>query len=95
NGDDPAMGRAAVETPGGNNVVASNTLDGFIPGALERDAVAAFINYIGAFNPEEETNADNWAAGWTRDLLPEPVCPAGTEDAGYDIDGEDACYRQQ
>ncbi|MBC6413112.1 MAG: hypothetical protein GDA39_09720, partial [Hyphomonadaceae bacterium] len=28
NGDDPAMGRAAVETPGGNNVVASNTLDG-------------------------------------------------------------------
>ncbi|MBC6412950.1 MAG: hypothetical protein GDA39_08815, partial [Hyphomonadaceae bacterium] len=95
NGDDPAMGRAAVETPGGNNVVASNTLDGFIAGALERGVVAAFINYIGAFNPEEETNADNWAAGWTRDLLPEPVCPAGTEDAGYDIDGEDVCYRQQ
>ena len=91
NGDDPVTGRAAVETPNGNNVVASNTLDGFIPGALERGVSGAFGNHIGAFNPEEETNADNWAAGWTRDLLPEPVCPAGTEDAGYDIDGEDAC----
>ncbi|MBC6403666.1 MAG: hypothetical protein GDA35_08610, partial [Hyphomonadaceae bacterium] len=96
NGDDPDTGRAAVETPGGNNVVASNTLDGFIAGALERGVSGAFSNHIGAFNPEEETNADNWAAGWTRDLLPEPVCPEGTEDAGYDTDGgEDVCYRQQ
>ncbi|MBC6412323.1 MAG: hypothetical protein GDA39_05280, partial [Hyphomonadaceae bacterium] len=96
NGDDPATGRAAVETPNGDNVVATNTLDGFIPGATERGVSGAFSNHIGAFNPEEETNADNWAAGWTRDLLPEPVCPAGTEDAGYNTDGgEDVCYRQQ
>ncbi|MBC6413002.1 MAG: hypothetical protein GDA39_09120, partial [Hyphomonadaceae bacterium] len=89
NGDDPTEGRAAVNARGSNNAVASNTLDGFMPGSAERRVEVISSHHIGAFGPEE-TNTDNWAAGWTRDLLPEP-CPAGTGDAGYDVDGERAC----
>jgi len=92
-GDDPATGRKAVKNPDNNNVVTMDKpLDGFMPGPKARDvALKAGVNHIGAFNPATETNTDNWAAGWTRDLLPEPECPAGTVDAGFDMFGQNVC----
>jgi len=93
NGDDPAAGRLVADEVGGNganNFIDSNTLDGFLPGPTERGIVPLESDYAGAFG-QRETQADNWTAGWTRDLLLPPVCPEGTGDAGYDVDGERAC----
>ena len=89
NGDDPTTGRAAVSA-GSDNFEETNTLDFLIPGAKERNVAAVFGDVIGAFGPEE-TNTDNWTVGWTRDLLPPPVCPAGTVDAGFDMFGQNVC----
>jgi len=77
-----------------NNVVDSNTLqDTYFPGQRERsigvtdvNAIDPFfddVDTVGAFS-REETETDNWAAGWTIALLPEVdeevTCPEGTED---------------
>ncbi|MBC6404005.1 MAG: hypothetical protein GDA35_10385 [Hyphomonadaceae bacterium] len=89
-GDDPDTGRNAVNKVDSDNVITMNTLNGFIPGPKERGVKPTDGDYIGAFSPRE-TNTDNWAAGWTRDLLPEPECPAGTAAAGFDIFGHNVC----
>ncbi|MBC6403202.1 MAG: hypothetical protein GDA35_06225, partial [Hyphomonadaceae bacterium] len=89
NGDDPATFRKIIKR--GRNHVASNTLDFLMPGSVERGMLPDHSDrYIGAFSPEE-TNTGNWAAGWTRDFLPEPTCPAGTVDAGFDIGRQNVC----
>jgi len=64
NGDDPTTDGAAVAAVINKNRVASSALDVLMPGKTARDvALKAGVDYIGAFNPEEETNTDNWAAG--------------------------------
>ncbi|MBC6412240.1 MAG: hypothetical protein GDA39_04800, partial [Hyphomonadaceae bacterium] len=92
NGDDPVAGQAVFDDTF-SNVEAGNTLDGFIPGAAEGrvNAGAPPRLHIGAFNPAEETNTDNWATGWTRDVLSGLSCPEGTADAGFDIFGQNVC----
>jgi hypothetical protein len=47
-------------------------------------------SYIGAFGPSE-TETNNWAAGWTFGVFPDPVCPTGTTDSGLNIQGKTVC----
>ncbi|MFN3214693.1 MAG: hypothetical protein ACE37M_16420 [Henriciella sp.] len=83
-----------------NNVQSPNSLAGLLPGANET-GVTAFAassvdsffedtTYIGAFAPDD-TETNNWAAGWTFALFADPSCPTGTTDSGVDISGQNVC----
>ncbi len=93
-----AQGAVAADS---NNTLGSNSLASVLfPGPNEL-AVTPFdattlssffepTTYIGAFGPTE-TVTNNWAAGWTFALFPEPTCPTGTTDSGFDIQGTTVC----
>ncbi|MEE2565755.1 hypothetical protein [Hyphobacterium marinum] len=95
-------GTAEAAVAGGtNNLQASNSLAArFFPGPVEA-GVTAFdpttlnpffqqTSYIGAFGPNE-TETQNWAAGWTFALFADPVCPTGTTDSGFEINDVTVC----
>ena len=48
------------------------------------------ISAVGAFGPND-TETQNWAAGWTFALFPDPVCPVGTTDTSIEINGTNVC----
>lgn len=83
-----------------NNVETPNSLAGLLPGANEAGVTAfdaatvdAFFDttdYIGAFDPDD-TETNNWAAGWTFALFADPDCPTGTADSGVDINNQNVC----
>lgn len=83
---------------GTNNLITTSTLAGVFPGPTEVGATAinpttlgSFFSagtYIGAFSPTE-TEADNWAAGWTYRLFEAPPCPTGTTEGTFG--GERQC----
>jgi trimeric autotransporter adhesin len=97
---DAAAAQGAV-SGGSNNLVGESSLSGVLfPGPVEQ-GVTAFdiaglddwfddVDYIGAFSPDE-TETDNWAAGWTIGLFPEPVCPSGTSETGFQRAGLNVC----
>ena len=63
-----------------------------LPGARGAffDGFSDGVDYIGAFDPDNETATNNWATGWTFALFPDPACPAGTNLTG-EIDGVNVC----
>jgi hypothetical protein len=83
-----------------NSSQAASTLDGVIPGTAENSVTPTDIsgggntlsstNFIGAFDPNTESNASNWTTGWTLDgTVPGAVntgCPTGTADTGAPAD---------
>ncbi|MDM7984401.1 MAG: hypothetical protein QUV02_08110 [Maricaulis sp.] len=84
-----------------NNVDASsNSMSGVLPGPQELAVVATDVNaidawfdattYAGAFSGTD-TNASNWAAGWTFDLFEDPGCPTGTTESAETIGGQRVC----
>ena len=84
-----------------NNVDASsNTMAGVLPGPQELATTVTDVNamdtwfdatsYVGAF-AETDTDASNWAAGWTFNLFADPGCPAGTTESAETIGGERVC----
>ncbi|NQY38882.1 MAG: hypothetical protein HRT80_02155 [Henriciella sp.] len=83
-----------------NNVESPNSLAGVLPGANETgvtpfaaSSVDSFFEdttYIGAFAPED-TETNNWAAGWTFALFSDPTCPTGTTDVGVEINDTKVC----
>ena len=84
-----------------NNVVGASSLAAaFFPGPREAavtavdpstiDPVLDTTDYIGAFSATE-TVTDNWASGWTFGLFPDPTCPTGTTDSGFDLNGQTIC----
>ena len=97
---DAAAAQGAVAADA-NNTITSDTLASVLfPGPNEQNVtpfdvttLSSFFEpatYIGAFGPTE-TATSNWAAGWTFALFPDPVCPTGTNDSGFDIDGTTVC----
>ena len=97
---DAAAAQGAVNADP-NNVVGANSLAAtFFPGpneaavtpftASQADGFLSDNGYIGAFGPND-TETQNWAAGWTFALFPDPTCPVGTTDSGFDIDGTTVC----
>ena len=97
---DAAAAQGAVAADA-NNVQTNNSLAArLFPGPAESN-VTPFdattlgshfqsANYIGAFGPNE-TETQNWAAGWTFALFPDPVCPTGTTDSGFEINNVTVC----
>jgi hypothetical protein len=83
-----------------NNVQSPNSLAGLLPGANEAgvtpfaassaDPFFEDTTYIGAFAPDD-TETNNWAAGWTFALFADASCPTGTTDSGVDISGQNVC----
>jgi len=84
-----------------NNVDASsNSMSGILPGPQELAVVATDVNaidpwfdattYAGAFSGTD-TNASNWAAGWTFDLFEDPGCPTGTTESAEVLNGQRVC----
>ncbi|MCA8901105.1 MAG: hypothetical protein KDA53_07615 [Hyphomonas sp.] len=84
-----------------NNVTGADSLAAnFFPGPNELavtpfdpTTVSSFfspVTYIGAFSPSE-TETQNWAAGWTFNVFPDPSCPAGTTDTATTIAGTKVC----
>jgi hypothetical protein len=97
---EPGTAQAAING-GANNLVGANSLAAnFFPGPVENgmtsfdaSAVDGFLTntgYVGAFGPND-TETQNWAAGWTFALFPEPTCPTGTTDQGFAINGVTVC----
>ncbi|WP_417487438.1 hypothetical protein [Maricaulis sp.] len=83
-----------------NNAEINNSMSGVFPGPIEQ-AVTAFdinaldnwftdVDYIGAFSGSE-TDASNWAAGWTYNLFADPGCPTGTTESVEVINGQRIC----
>ncbi|HAQ34023.1 MAG TPA: hypothetical protein DCQ53_01465, partial [Alphaproteobacteria bacterium] len=97
---DAAAAQGAVNADSNNFVGANSLAATFFPGPVEAgvtpvdpttvDASFEAASFIGAFSPAE-TVTQNWAAGWTFNLFPDPVCPTGTTDSGFDIDGTTVC----
>ncbi|TGY90394.1 hypothetical protein E5163_04535 [Marinicauda algicola] len=84
-----------------NNVAGNSSLaQTFFPGPnelavteVDPTTLGSFFqpaDYIGAFSPAE-TQASNWAAGWTFALFPAPSCPTGTTATGETIAGTEVC----
>ena len=84
-----------------NNVDASsNSMSGVLPGPQELAVVATDVNaidawfdattYAGAFSGSD-TDASNWAAGWTFDLFEDPGCPTGTTESAETLGGQRIC----
>ncbi|MEL6692948.1 MAG: hypothetical protein AAFQ12_07910 [Pseudomonadota bacterium] len=83
-----------------NNVESLNSLAGLLPGSNEANvtpfaasSVDSFFEdttYIGAFAPDD-TETNNWAAGWTFALFSDPSCPTGTTDVGVEINSTKVC----
>lgn len=99
-GNDAAAAAAAVAADANNTQAENSLASRLFPGPAEQgvDAFdATSINsffqaadYIGAFSPTE-TETNNWAAGWTFGLFPEPECPIGTTDTGAQRNGQNVC----
>jgi trimeric autotransporter adhesin len=47
-------------------------------------------DYVGAFGPDD-TETNNWAFGWSFSVFPDPECPVGTTDSGFDLQGQNVC----
>ena len=83
-----------------NNATVDNSLSGVFPGPVELAVTATDVNaidpwfeatdYIGAFSAAE-TDASNWASGWTYNLFADPGCPSGTTESAETIGGERIC----
>ena len=83
-----------------NNAVIENSMAGVLPGPTELAVTAYDINgqdswfddvdYIGAFSGSE-TEASNWAAGWTFGVFEDPGCPDGTTEQPDTLNGERVC----
>jgi hypothetical protein len=83
-----------------NNAEVSNSMSGAFPGPVElavtpfdtasRDSFFDATSFIGAFGPTE-TEASNWAAGWTFGLFADPGCPNGTTESAEIINGNRVC----
>jgi len=97
---DQAAASASVAADA-NNVQGPSSLASRIFPGPEEQAMTPFdattlgsffedADYVGAFS-ETETETNNWAAGWTFGLFPEPDCPTGTTDTGADRDGQNVC----
>jgi hypothetical protein len=97
---DAAAAQGAVAADANNAMVTDTLASVLFPGPAElgvtpfdASTVSSFFeptSYIGAFGPTE-TVTNNWAAGWTFALFPEPTCPTGTTDSGFDIQGTTVC----
>ncbi|HAE27643.1 MAG TPA: hypothetical protein DCG58_10815, partial [Hyphomonas adhaerens] len=97
---DAAAAQGAVAADANNALVTDTLASVLFPGPAElgvtpfdASTVSSFFEpttYIGAFGPAE-TVTNNWAAGWTFALFPEPTCPTGTTDSGFDIQGKTVC----
>lgn len=97
---DAAAASGAVNANANNVVGASSLAARLFPGPNENgmtptdpSAVDGFLQdlgYVGAFGPND-TETQNWAAGWTFALFPDPVCPAGTTDTSIEINGTNVC----
>jgi uncharacterized membrane protein len=97
---DAAAAQGAVAADANNALVTDTLASVLFPGPAElgvtpfdASTVSSFFeptSYIGAFGPTE-TVTNNWAAGWTFGLFPEPTCPTGTTDSGFDIQGTTVC----
>ncbi len=87
-----AAGDANIAAGANNSTSTPNTLAGVFPGpneiartAVNPTTLGAFFSagtYIGAFSPTE-TEASNWAAGWTFRLFDAPPCPTGTVEGSF------------
>ena len=96
-----ATAEASVAAGTNNSTDVSDSLASqFFPGPNEL-AVTPFdptslssffepVTYIGAFGPDESVT-ENWAAGWSFAVFPDPECPVGTTDSGFDLDGQNVC----
>ncbi len=83
-----------------NNQAISNTMAGVLPGPVELAATATDVNaldswfasqdYVGAFAPAD-TEASNWAAGWTFGVFADPGCPTGTTESVETVNGQRVC----
>ena len=100
-GSDVAAAEDAVAADANNTTDVENSLAAtFFPGPSELDitptdasALDAFleqVDYVGAFGPDE-SETENWATGWTFSVFPDPECPAGTTDSGFDLQGDNVC----
>lgn len=97
---DAAAAQGAVAADANNALVTDTLASVLFPGPAElgvtpfdASTVSSFFEpttYIGAFGPAA-TVTNNWAAGWTFALFPEPTCPTGTTDSGFDIQGKTVC----
>jgi uncharacterized membrane protein len=97
---DAAAATGAVNANANNVVGASSLAARLFPGPIENgmtptdpsgaDGFLQNLGYVGAFGPND-TETQNWAAGWTFALFPDPVCPVGTTDSGFDINGTTVC----
>ncbi|WP_161539476.1 hypothetical protein [Hyphobacterium indicum] len=97
---DAAAATGAVNANANNVVGASSLAARLFPGpnengmtATDPSAVDGFLQnlgYVGAFGPND-TETQNWAAGWTFALFPDPVCPVGTTDTSIEINGTNVC----
>ncbi|WP_394693799.1 beta strand repeat-containing protein [Hyphobacterium sp.] len=97
---DPGVAAAAI-AGGTNNVIGASSLAArLFPGPNEGnitpfdptgvDGFLQNLGYAGAFGPAD-TETQNWAAGWTFALFPDPTCPTGTTDSGFQINGTTVC----
>ena len=87
-----ATATAQIAAGSNNSTATPNTLAGVFPGpnenartAVDPTTLGSFFtagSYIGAFSPTE-TEANNWAAGWTYRLFDAPPCPAGTTEGTF------------
>ncbi|MBR9825924.1 MAG: hypothetical protein GYB36_09000, partial [Alphaproteobacteria bacterium] len=84
-----------------NNVdSATNSMAGVLPGPQELAVVATDVNaidnwftatsYAGAFAPTD-TEASNWAAGWTFGVFQDQGCPTGTTESAEVINNTRVC----
>lgn len=83
-------------TPTNSTNAANNSMNGVIPGAAEQavtatdpttlDASFDAAVYVGAFDPDNETNSQNWTTGWSLgNIIPagdDGGCPSGTATQG-------------
>ncbi|MBV5258076.1 hypothetical protein FLX56_06560 [Synechococcus moorigangaii CMS01] len=99
-GSDAAAAAAAVAADPNNTQQESSLASRLFPGPVEQgvdafdvttlDSFFEDADYIGAFSATE-TETNNWAAGWTFGLFPEPDCPIGTTDTGAQRNGQNVC----
>ena len=97
---DQAAAAASVAADANNRQAESSLASRLFPGPVEQgmtsfdattlDSFFEAANYVGAYSASE-TVTNNWAAGWTFGLFPEPDCPTGTTDTGADRNGQNIC----